>query len=355
MITLAGGTLAVSAAPATAAPETVRILSVSAENVKPNETVRVQFRVTNNGSKAETAIVVVGGGLRCTSGCRAEPNLGPGRSQTFDATLVAPDARPGEITGLNISIGVRLGGQNSYDFKMVYVHGPGASSSGGDKPPAGVKGVSGRVRDAGGKAIGGVDLTVRDSAGHAYRATSSPSGQFSITSSASKTIAAGTITVSAAKDGYRTARTTVRGSAGDVATVRLTLSAVAAPTKASPSPEAEASPLAAAGDGTPEAAAPNLKTVSDEESGSSPFFLLGGVLVAAGLAALTLLVMRRRNTPDAVAEAGGPSTTQLLPPTGGGMVDAPTAVLHTGPVGGGFPGSYGAPPQGGIHQNDYRG
>ncbi|MFD6566189.1 carboxypeptidase-like regulatory domain-containing protein [Micromonospora profundi] len=294
--------------------------------MKPNETVRVQFRVTNNGSRAETAIVVVGGGLRCTSGCRVEPKLGPGRSQTFDTTLVAPAARPGEITGLNISVGVRLAGQNSYAYKMVYVHGPGASSSpGGDKPAAGVSGVSGKVRDADGKAIGGVDLTIRDSAGREYRTTSSPSGQFSVTPSAGKTIAAGPLTVRATKDGYRTARTTIRGSAGDVATVRLTLSAVATPARTSASPTAEASPAAAAGDGTPEAAPPTLKAVSDEGSGSSLFFLLGGLLFAAGLGALALVVMRRRNTP----EADVPSMTQPLAP---GMADAPTVVLRTGPL-----------------------
>lgn len=201
LVTLIGGTLAVSAAPATAAPQPVRILSVSAENVKPNETVRVRFSVTNTGSRAETAIVVVGGGLRCTSGCRAEPKLGPGRSQTFDTTLVAPAARPNEITGLNISVAVRLAGQNSYDHRTVYVHGPGASPSGGDKPAAGVKSVSGRVRDASGKAIGGVNLTVTDSAGHEYRTTSNRSGQFSITSSDGKPIAEGTITVRATMDG----------------------------------------------------------------------------------------------------------------------------------------------------------
>jgi len=302
LITLTGGTLAVSAAPATAAPQTVRILSVSSENVKPDDKVRVQFRVTNTGGAAETAIVVVGGGLRCTSGCRAEPNLGPGESQTFDATVVAPAAHPGEITGLNISIGVRLAGQNSFDYKMVYVHGPGASSPGEDKPATGVKKVSGRVRDTDGKAIGGVALTVRDSAGHEYRTTSNRSGQFSITSSAGKTIAEGPITVGAAMDGYRTARTTVRGTAGDVASVRLTLSAVAAPTTTPPSPTAPAGPLAAAdtplaADETPEAAPPTLKAVSDEEGISMPFLVLGGLLVAAGLGALALVVMRRRNTP----------------------------------------------------------
>ena len=339
LIALAGGTLAVSATPATAAPQTVNILSVSAENLKPGETVRVRFRVTNNGSGAETAIVVVGGGLRCTTGCRAEPKLGPGRSQTLDATLVAPEARPGEITGLNISVGVRLGGQNSYDYKMVYVHGPGGSSPDEDKPAAGVSRVSGRVRDTGGEPIGGVELAIRDSAGHRYRTTSDRSGQFSITSSAGKTIAEGTITVNAAMDGYRSARTTVRGTAGDVATVRLTLSAVAAPTKTSPSPAAAGSSLAA--DDTPEAAPPTLKAVSDEGSGSLLFLILGGLLVAAGLGALTLVMMRRRNAPDEAAAI--PATAQLVAPVGAGMADAPTAVLRTGPASGGPP------------QNGYRG
>jgi carboxypeptidase family protein len=350
LIALTGGTVAVSAAPATAAPQTVRILSVSAENVKPGETVRVRFRVTNNGSGSETAIVVVGGGLRCTAGCRAEPRLGSGRSQTFDATLVAPESGPGEITGLNISIGVRLGGQNSYDYKMVYVHGPGASSPGEAKPVTGVSRVSGRVRDTGGKAIGGVDLTIRDSAGHEYRATSDRGGKFTIKSSAAKRIAEGPIKVVAAMDGYRTARTTVRGTSGDVATVRLTLSAVAAPSRTPSSPAAtEESPLAAAedpgaADDTPEAA-PTLKAVSDE-GGSSPLFLiLGGLLVAAGVGALVLVVMRRRNAPDEpnAAEATVPATTQLMAPIGGGMADAPTAVLRTGPPGGGVSGQYGAP------------
>lgn len=134
----------------------------------------------------------------------------------------------------------------------------------------------------------------------------------------------------------------------------LTLSAVAAPTRTSPSPAVEASPLAGeeVGEDTPAAALPTLKAVSEEGSSSLPF-LLGGLLVAAGAGALALVVLRRRNTPDAVAESAVPSTTQLFAPAGGSMADAPTAVLHTGAVGG-FPGSYGAPPHGGIHQNDYR-
>lgn len=335
IVTLTAGTLALPAAPspaAPAAPETVSILSVSAENVKPRETVRVRFRVTNNGRRAETAIVVVGGGLRCATGCRAEPNLGPGQSRTFDATLVAPDARPGETTGLNISIGVRLAGQNSYAYKMVYVHGAGASPTGGASPAAGVSEVSGRVRDADGKAIGGADLTIRDSAGHEYRTTSNRSGQFSITSKAGRTIAEGSITVRASMDGYRTARATVRGRAGDVATVRLTLAAVATPATASPSPAEEASPpAAAAGDDLPAAAPPTLRATG-EESGSTSMFLLGGLLVAAGLGALALVLVRRRSAPGAAAEVIPPATRL---PAGGNLADAPTAILHLGPPGGG--------------------
>ncbi|SIM51559.1 Carboxypeptidase regulatory-like domain-containing protein [Micromonospora cremea] len=362
LIALTGGTLAVSAAPVAGAPAPISILSVSAENVKPGDKVRVQFRVTNNGSGAETAIVVVSGGLQCTTGCRAEPNLKPGQSQDFQATVVAPQVNAGETLGLNISVAVRLGGQNSFDYKMVYIHGPGTSQPGAgtsqpgagapqpgaDKPSSEVDGVSGQVGDTSGKAIGGVALTVRDSAGHEYRTTSDRSGRFSIKSGAGKTIAEGRITVVAALDGYRTTRTTVRGSAGDTASVRLTLAAVAAPAKTPPSPTATATADEAPEPETSVAAAapPALEAVSDEGSGSLPF-ILGGLLVAAGLGALALMVNRRRNTPDKPAPH---AATQLTAPAGAGMSDAPTAVLHTRPPADGFPGPYSGPPQGGIQQ-----
>ncbi|MEV4535979.1 carboxypeptidase-like regulatory domain-containing protein [Asanoa sp. NPDC049518] len=330
LIALIGGTLAVSAGPVAGAPAPISILSVSAENVKPGDMVRVQFRVTNTGSRAETAIVVVGGGLPCTTGCRVEPSLKPGQSKDFQATVVAPQVNAGEILGLNISVGVRLGGQNSYDFKMVSIHGSGVSQPGagaqpsGDKPSSGVDGVSGVVRDAGGKAIGGVALTVRDSAGHEYRTTSDRSGRFSIKSGAGKAIAAGRITVVAALDGYRTTRKTVQGSAGDTASVRLTLAAVAAP----PSPIATVAADEAVEPESSVAAATlpaAVEAVSNDGSGSLPY-VLGGLLVAAGLGALGMMVTRRRNTPD---EPAGHAATQL-PATG--MSDAPTAVLHTGPA-----------------------
>ncbi|MEV4721284.1 carboxypeptidase regulatory-like domain-containing protein [Micromonospora noduli] len=328
---------------------------MSAENVKPGDKVRVQFRVTNNGSRAETAIVVVSGGLQCATGCRVEPNLKSGQSQDFQATVVAPQVNAGEISGRNISVAVRLGGQNSFDYKMVYIYGPGTSlpgagapQPGADKPSSEVDGVSGQVRDTSGKGIGGVALTIRDSAGHEYRTTSDRSGRFSIKSGAGKTIAEGRITIVAALDGYRTTRTTVQGPAGDIASVRLTLATVAAPTKTPPSPTASA-----AADGAPEpetsvvaAAPPALEPVSNEGSGSLPY-ILGGLLVAAGLGTLALLVNRRRNTPDKPVPH---VATQLTAPAGVGMSDAPTAVLHTTPPADGFPGPYSGPPQGGIQQ-----
>ncbi|MFC0030180.1 carboxypeptidase-like regulatory domain-containing protein [Micromonospora chaiyaphumensis] len=354
LIALTGGTLAVSAAPVVGAAAPVSILSVSAENVKPGDKVRIQFRVTNNGSGAETAIVVVGGGLQCTTGCRVEPNLKPGQSQDFQATVVAPQVRAGEISGLNISVGVRLDGQNIFDFKMVYVYGPGTSQPGagapqpsGDKPSSEVDGVSGQVRDTSGKAIGGVALTVRDSAGHEYRTTSDRSGRFSIKSGAGKTIAEGRITVVAALDGYRTSRTTVQGSAGDTATVRLTLAAVATPATTAPSPTATAADEAPGPEtSVATAAPPALEAVSDEGSGSLPF-ILGGLLVVAGLGALALMGIRRRNTPDKPAPH---VATQLTAPAGAGMSDAPTAVLHTRPPADGLPGPYSGPQQGGVQQ-----
>ncbi|MEV4621097.1 carboxypeptidase-like regulatory domain-containing protein [Asanoa sp. NPDC049573] len=348
LIALTGGTLAVFAAPVAAAAAPISILSVSAENVKPGDKVRVQFRVTNTGSRAESAIVVVGGGLKCTTGCRAEPNLKAGQSQDFQATVVAPQVNAGETLGLNISVAVRLGGENSYAFKMVYVHGPGAPQAGAPKPSSEVAGVSGLVRDTSGTAVGGVAVTVRDSAGHEYRTTSDRSGRFSVKSGAGKTIAEGRITIVAALDGYRTTRTTVQGSAGHTAIVRLTLPAVAAPAKTAPSLTATAAP-----DEAPEpeasvaaAAPPAVKAVSDESSGLVPF-MLGGLLVAAGLGALALLVIRRRNTPD---EPDPHAATQLTAPAGPDMSDAPTAVLHTRPPADGYPSPYIGPPQGSTQQ-----
>lgn len=351
LIALTGGTLAVSAAPAAGAPAPISILSVSAENVKPGDTVRVQFRVTNNGTKAETAVVVVSGGLQCATGCRAEPNLKAGQSQDFQATVVAPQVNAGETLGLNISVAVRLGGQNSFDYKMVYIHGPGTSQPGAgapqpgaDKPSSGLDGVSGLVRDTSGKPIGGVALTVRDSAGREYRTTSDQSGRFSIKSGAGKTIAAGRITIVAALDGYRTTRTAVQGSAGDTASVRLTMAAVGAPAKTPPSPTATAAADEATEPETSRTAAPlALEAVSDDGSGSLPF-ILGGLL-AAGLGALALMANRRRNTPD---KPDPHAATQLAAPAGAGMGAAPTAAPHTRPPADGLAGPYSRPQQGGI-------
>ncbi|MFD1370458.1 carboxypeptidase-like regulatory domain-containing protein [Actinoplanes sichuanensis] len=314
LLALAAGTLAVSAAPVAAAPKPISILSVSAENVEPGDTVRVRFRVTNTGSAAETAIVVVGGGLPCRTGCRAEPSLGPGRSKDFTATVVAPPAAPGETTGLNISVAVRLAGQNNFDFKMVYVHGAGASTPGTGTPAAQVDRVTGRVRDADGENVGGVAVTVKDGAGHEYRTTSGPNGRFAIRSTDAAPISAGTIGVVATKKGYRTARATVQGTAGDTATVPVTLTALAElTTKASPS--VSATPFVADPDTpAPKAsvdalAAPDFDAVSDEGSGPLPF-ALGGLLVVVGLGVLALVVVRRRNTRPVPAQL---AATQLLP------------------------------------------
>ncbi|PRY21032.1 carboxypeptidase-like regulatory domain-containing protein [Pseudosporangium ferrugineum] len=339
---LIGGVFVVAEAPATAAPQVVRLLSVSKENMRPGDSVRVKFRVTNPGRAPESAYVLVSGGLRCTTGCEARLNLGAGRSQTFQATLVAPQVDPG-MTGLNIAIGVHLAGQNHMDYKMVYVYSrdtplPGGGS-GEDEPDAGVARVSGRVRDADGEALRGAAVTVRDAKGHKYTTTSDRNGRFAIKSSPDRTIAEGSITVVATLDGYRTARTTVRGNAGDTATVRLTLTAKAAPTTKPPA-SATADPLAAAGtaeqDQTPPASPPpTLKAVSGEGP-STTWLLLGGLLVAAGLGALVLLILRRRNAPEE-QPAPAPAATQLMAPVGASLGDAPTAVLRTGPPHGGFP------------------
>lgn len=353
---LAGAMLAVSAAPAAAAPPSIQIESVSSDNVKSGASVRVRFRATNNQSGTERAFVAVSGGLRCTAGCSASQDLRPGQSKIFDATVVAPKVRPGEETGLNLAVTVRIGTQTGFAHKMILVRGA-------DKPSSAVSQIAGRVRDADGRAISGATLTVRDSAGHDYRTASDGGGRFSVRSSDSRPIAPGLITVVAGKDGYRTARTTVRGTAGAAATVRLTLAVVAAPSAPPPSPSAAASsPVVAEAPATEESSAgappATTKTAGDGGSGLLLFTILGGLLVAAGLGALALVLIRRRNRPDTLFSPDGvpPAPAQLAAPVragGGGIADAPTAVLRAVPPGSGFSGPYGAPTQGGNQQHGY--
>ncbi|WP_199516180.1 carboxypeptidase-like regulatory domain-containing protein [Nucisporomicrobium flavum] len=341
---LAATALAVSAAPVAAAPPAIRIESVSSDRVQSGESVRVRFRATNNARRIERVFVAVSGGLRCTAGCSAVQSMGPGRSQSFDATLVAPQVNPGEETGLNLAVSVRVGTQTAFDHKMILV-------SGAERKPATVSRVSGRVRDTGGTAITGAALTVRDSAGHEYRTTSGKGGKFSIKSSGGRPIAPGRITIVAGKDGYRTARATVQAAAGDAATVRVVLAAVAKP---SPTPTTTtASPLAVAeppvaDDTAAETSPPAAADTAGDGGGTLLLTLLGGLLIAAGLGALVLLLIRRRarpDDPDPLAPAQvPPAATQLLPPVGpgpAGMADAPTALLPPVRPDSGYPGPHG--------------
>ncbi|MEU4427181.1 carboxypeptidase-like regulatory domain-containing protein [Actinoplanes sp. NPDC024001] len=304
---LAGAALAVPAAPAAAAAPAIQIVSVSSESVKPGESVRVRFRATNNERGRATVFVAVSGGLRCTAGCSTSKVLGAGQSATFDATVVAPEVSPGETSGRNLAVSVRVGTQTAFDHRMILVGGAGATA------PT-VKQIAGRIRGAGGKAIGGVKVAVRDSAGHEFRATSDRRGRFTIKASAGQPIAAGAITVVAAKAGYRTASASVRGTAGKTATVRLTLATVATPSTPPPSPSAEASLPAAAPEETQSPAAvpaPTVEAAGDDEGSSPLIILLGGLLVAVGLGALVLVLIRRRNTSRIGAGVAEP--TAVLP------------------------------------------
>jgi hypothetical protein len=309
---LTGAALVVSAAPVSAATPAIRIVSVSSERVASGESVRVRFQATNNNQRTEKVFVAVSGGLKCTAGCAAAPGIKAGRSQTFTATVVAPAVGPGEESGRNLAVSVRIGTETAFDHRMIIV-------TGTKQPSTAVRQVTGRVRDAGGRAISGATVTVRDSAGHDYRTTSDASGKFSITA---KPLAAGPIKVTAVKDGYRTARATVAGKAS----VRLTMAVVIAPTRTPPSPTAVPSPPTE--DEEPAslaAAAPppaTTRTADDAGSGLLLLTVLGGLLIAAGLATLALMVFRRRDR------------------AGGSMADAPTAVLHTVPGNGGRPHGY---------------
>ena len=84
---------------------------------------------------------------------------------------------------------------------------------GPDKPQQ-VRQISGRVKDSDGKAVSGAQVLMQDSSGHKYDTTSDGDGGYQFTSSDSKPITPGAISVGAAKDGFDPVAVTVQGGAG---------------------------------------------------------------------------------------------------------------------------------------------
>ncbi|MBB4748042.1 carboxypeptidase-like regulatory domain-containing protein [Actinoplanes lobatus] len=348
----------------------------------------MQYTVRNPGGQDQqgdnrASIRVTG--MSCSGQCSPSGQpIQPDATADFNATLTAPTVSAGQNRSVTVTVTVTLNGETGTASETITVNGPAA--------PTTVRQVSGRIKDDGGARVAGVQVAIQDSAGHSYSTTTGNNGEYAFSSSDAKPIAAGSITVGAAKDGYDATTVTVEGTAGRTVNVPLTIKKVAAETT-SPTPTPSTSATAApeeevTDEETAETTAPLAdqgldNTSGTEEEGSNWLLIIMGVLlVAAGIGAMVLVWMRRKNANDDLgsdtglgkavpAAAGGFDATRVAAPVGGGrggdatmvapaggmgaqrggmggsLADAPT-MIHRPPVEDEFPDPYGAPmPAGG--------
>jgi hypothetical protein len=381
-LALVGGTIAVAASPAHAAPPTVTIDSVSSTSINAGDKINLRYTVTApdgiGGPPADIRVAV--SGMDCSGACSPQVRLNNGQSDDFEVTLTAGPVDAGDTKTVRVQIAARLNAETGTATQNITVRGP-------DKPKQ-VRQVSGRVKDSDGKAVSGAQVLMKDSAGHQYDTTSNGDGGYEFTSSDNRPIAPGTISIGAAKEGYEPAAVNVRASADKTVTVALTLVSKSAPTpSATPSatetPTGE--PLDDAADEAEEPteqAAPNPDNAAnntEDDGGSMLFIILGGLLVAAGIGAIVLVLMRRKDNgddgdddkPSGVVPPGqgryGDDATRVAAPVGGrandatmvaglgaapSLSDAPTMLQRAVPADDEFPDPYGAPaapPQAGAY------
>ncbi|SNY63600.1 Carboxypeptidase regulatory-like domain-containing protein [Paractinoplanes atraurantiacus] len=337
-----------------------------------------------NPNRATVAYQVTG--ISCSGDCSGVTQIDAGGDRTFNARLTAPNVNAGETRQVQVRITASINGDSDSATATITVKGP-------DKPQT-VRQVSGKVRDQDGKGVSGATVGLRDSAGATFETTSGSGGAFSFSSTDSRPIAVGALTLGAAKQDFKPITVTVTGSAGGRVSKNIILesnvvetpsaspsasaSASASPTPTTEESAAEEQPATTE---TVEEGAPANNAAASEDSGSSWLYIIIGVLlVAAGIGAIVLVWMRRKNNPSdgdddptGMSPPGGavpPSqgrfndATRVAAPVGGGrandatmiaqapgMADAPTMLQRPVPaVEDEFPDPYGAPvpPQGGY-------
>ncbi|WP_189079977.1 carboxypeptidase-like regulatory domain-containing protein [Mangrovihabitans endophyticus] len=346
---LAGGTVALAASPALAAPPDVQITSLSATNVDAGGRTTMRYTVRNPSQDEPASVRVNVSGMDCAGDCSPSVTLQPGGSQDFTANLTAGPVDDGKTKTVKVQVKATANGESGTASQNVTVRGP-------DKP-AQVRQISGRVRDPDGKAISGAQVLMKDSGNHQYSTTTNGDGRFVFTSSDGKPITPGTISIGAIKDDFNPASTNVQAGANKTVNVTLTLKPIAAASpSATPSETASPTPSAteeateeATDEATEEASNPATDPAAnadDSGSGSMLFIIIGGLLVAAGVGAIVLVLMRRReaggddpgaddpdgaNVPGAAPYGGMADATRVGAPMGGSNANDATMVATLGP------------------------
>ena len=159
-----------------------------------------------------------------------------------------------------------------------------------------VKDVTVKVFDSGtGQALAGALLIIEDSAGTQWNVQAGSNGQVRITSSQSKPIQPGEVSVVAGMDGYQNLVKTGQGRAGQSLVIEMRLVSATVPT---PTGELTQSVPTDTADPTTSEEAVNPNLAGNDEGGGGLSWMLivmGGLLVALGVGAIVLLLLRRRD------------------------------------------------------------
>jgi Carboxypeptidase regulatory-like domain len=341
---LAGGGLAVTAAPAFAQAPTVTITELSSTTLTAGQSANLRYQVDNQlggNAPVDINVSISSNNLSCSGDCGSRQQITGQR--TFTATVRASNNL---AAGSSQTVTITITAQNNDGAgqparQQITLKGPDA--------PDTVKSVSGRVVNiTNGKGISDATVALNDSGGHNYTTQTDSDGDFKFTSSDGKPISPGQILIGAGKDGFQNNKTSTNVAAGQAKTgVRLTLRSTATPSStASASPTAEESAPDAAveepssSDEAVDPAAAGNNQGSDSGGGMFSWVLivLGGLLVALGVGAIVLLVIRRKDggeddTGDPLPGPNGPRPTPGAQGVYRGGPD-PTMVAGGAPMGG---------------------
>jgi hypothetical protein len=355
---------------------------------EPGDTQRLTLTVSNGGAPSVTVSVsglsdftagdprgcADGGGSTCTV------TFGPGEtSKSVSFSIAATGSVPagqsktdrGTVTARQ---NVLLGGADSAGFEVTLA-GPQPTPA---PAAASVASVSGVVTDATtGGALGDAVVVLADSGACApgggrqpCQALADGNGQFTFTTSPSRPLAPGQISVSASRNGYRQARVALSARAGQSVRVALRLQPAVAASSSVPS---DSSPAA---DGLPPATDPTAApvaraAVAARRSGVlSPVLIFGGLLVLLGVGALAMMLRRRGSddtgfdwpaaiTPPATSRYDSADQPTVVHPPVAGDVAEHTAVAQPWDPEDEFPDPYPArdpagPASGGETEGAYR-
>ncbi|HLT09280.1 MAG TPA: carboxypeptidase regulatory-like domain-containing protein, partial [Micromonosporaceae bacterium] len=324
---------------------TVTITGLASGTLQSGGETSLSFKVRNNNPDPTPVNVQVGftgqiqGLISCDGSCDFTDTIDGNAEKTYNATLRAGTAPPGQTRQGQLRIVATANGESSQPAtRPLTVVGP-------QQQAPTVPEVSGQVENATDNSpIPNAKVTIQDSAGKTWEVGTDGNGNFRITSEAEKPITPGVLSFLAQKDGFNSGSpTTATATANQPLTgVRIAILPLAS-ASAEPSASAEASISPSVSD---IASAPAEEPAGSGGSGLSwVLIVLGALLVLLGIGAIVMLFIKRKGEEDGDdpdrprgrrpgPPGAGPGRGGPRPPMRrGGPPPDRTAVMRGGPGG----------------------